>query len=114
MKPEIKKRWLEALRSGKYTQARGYMKQDGSHCCLGVLSDLYAKEQGILITDLYHNGAGGIGATACVHDAVTKWAGLKDEGALSQFASMNDNGSSFEEIAAVIETTVKTEELVNA
>lgn len=47
MKPEIKQKWLEALRSGKYHQAVGQLKTTyGSFCCLGVLCDLHAKETG--------------------------------------------------------------------
>jgi hypothetical protein len=54
--PEIKKAWVEALRSGEYTQARGAlcrtedMKYDeagrtykAGYCCLGVLTDLAVK-----------------------------------------------------------------------
>lgn len=41
MKPEIKKIWIEALRSGKYQQGQGALKEGDSFCCLGVLCDLY-------------------------------------------------------------------------
>ena len=41
MNPELKAKWVEALRSGKYTQARGALhRKDGSYCCLGVLCSL--------------------------------------------------------------------------
>lgn len=47
MKPEIKKQWIEALRSGDYHQCHGALiEPDGenlSYCCLGVLTDLAAK-----------------------------------------------------------------------
>lgn len=47
MKPEIKAKWVEALRSGKYTQGREQLcTPDGKMCCLGVLTDLYIKETG--------------------------------------------------------------------
>lgn len=37
----LKARWLEALRSGKYKQARGRLRDEsGAMCCLGVLCDL--------------------------------------------------------------------------
>ena len=50
MKKQIAKLWLKALRSDKYKQGRGALhqiKRDGteSFCCLGVLCDLYNKEQ---------------------------------------------------------------------
>lgn len=38
MTPELKARWIEALRSGEYRQARNAMNRDNeSYCCLGVL-----------------------------------------------------------------------------
>jgi hypothetical protein len=34
----IKQKWIEALRSGKYTQARNQLQDElGGNCCLGVL-----------------------------------------------------------------------------
>lgn len=48
MNPEIKQKWLDALRSGEYEQAKGALrKQDDEgndlFCCLGVLCDIVAK-----------------------------------------------------------------------
>jgi hypothetical protein len=42
MDPEIKARWVEALRSGAFKQATGTLRsKDGySHCCLGVLCEV--------------------------------------------------------------------------
>lgn len=41
MNPDIKAKWIEALRSGKYKQGRGYLRTiDGGYCCLGVLCDV--------------------------------------------------------------------------
>ena len=44
MNPEVKQRWLEALRSGRYEQGREYLHytQNGERyfCCLGVLMDI--------------------------------------------------------------------------
>jgi hypothetical protein len=51
MNPEIKTRWVEALRSGSYKQLTGALHLDSSSgsafCCLGVLCDL-AIQDGIL------------------------------------------------------------------
>ena len=44
MNQEIKRRWVEALRSGEYKQGREALKCQGQFCCLGVLCDLHAKE----------------------------------------------------------------------
>lgn len=51
LKPEIKTRWLEALRSGDYTQGQNALRKQTpagvQHCCLGVLVEL-ALEDGIV------------------------------------------------------------------
>lgn len=37
MKYNVMKKWVKALRSGKYKQGTDYLKNDGKYCCLGVL-----------------------------------------------------------------------------
>jgi hypothetical protein len=38
---DIKAKWLEALRSGRYEQGRGHLRtSDDKFCCLGVLLDI--------------------------------------------------------------------------
>lgn len=62
MKPEIKKLWIDALRSGEYEQAEGVLKggqeetgkKGTRYCCLGVLTQLYANENNLNFTG--HNG----------------------------------------------------------
>ena len=49
MKQNIMKKWVKALRSGKYKQGTGTLKQynrkgQAEHCCLGVLCELYNQE----------------------------------------------------------------------
>jgi hypothetical protein len=44
LKPEIKARFLEALRSNKYPQGRGCLRDKDSFCVLGVLSDLAVQD----------------------------------------------------------------------
>lgn len=47
MKPELKKLWVEALRSGEYKQTQDQLcHKDGndySYCCLGVLCEVAVK-----------------------------------------------------------------------
>lgn len=38
---EIKEKWLEALKSGKYKQGVGMLYKCGEHCCLGVLCEIH-------------------------------------------------------------------------
>jgi hypothetical protein len=51
MNSEIKQKWIKALKSRKYTQGTGWLRQvEGrttlyyTHCCLGVLADIYVNE----------------------------------------------------------------------
>jgi hypothetical protein len=48
MKPEIKEKWLAALKSGKYVQGQGVLQGKSgnafTHCCLGVLCDIHMQE----------------------------------------------------------------------
>jgi len=37
---ELKAKWLEALRSGKYDQISGQLRVGNCFCCLGVLCDI--------------------------------------------------------------------------
>lgn len=36
----FKKKWVDALKSGKYTQGKGYLKLDNEYCCLGVAAEI--------------------------------------------------------------------------
>ncbi len=45
MNPEIKQKWIERLRSGKYQQGVGTLKCDrDKYCCLGILCEMYKEE----------------------------------------------------------------------
>lgn len=43
MNPEKKdiKKWVKALRSGKYKQGYGLLETDAGHCCLGVACRIF-------------------------------------------------------------------------
>lgn len=45
MNREIKKRWVAALRSGKYRQSCGSLRKDDCYCALGVLCDLFVQDR---------------------------------------------------------------------
>lgn len=93
MNPEIKTRWVAALRSGNYRQGKKKLAQQMTrtmpmtHCCLGVLCEL-AVEDGIIEAMNHPSGASGqvryFGgpnnwkATA-LPPAVSEWAGFGDE-----------------------------------
>lgn len=118
------KRWVRALRSGKYNQGVGALHQrdaGGSRlCCLGVACDLFAKSGGKLKISYSRQFDG----TSKVHyddkfltlpESVKDWLGLDtDTGGyltprnlLTCLVDKNDEGSSFKQIALVIEKEPK-------
>lgn len=40
MNSEIKVKWIEALRSGKYKQGKDALRSRNTYCCLGVLCEV--------------------------------------------------------------------------
>lgn len=40
MDKKLKTKWVKALRSGKYRQTNGVLKDKAGFCCLGVLRDV--------------------------------------------------------------------------
>lgn len=100
MNAELKTKWLEALRSGKYKQGRGRLRQGDEFCCLGVLCDI-----------------SGLGEW--IGEVETKGYSFKEDiryGTLprhmvpelscktsNSLTGMNDSGKSFAEIADYIE-----------
>lgn len=99
MNPELKERWLNELRSGKYTRGTNALKtfDEGvtSHCCLGVLCEI-AIEDGVRksVPKLWS----GNGRWTPEKDrqglflppGVQKWSGI-DLNTQQFLASMNDN-----------------------
>lgn len=129
MKAEIKQLWLDALRSGEYTQGRGALSLEHvttkkrEFCCLGVLCDLYAKQHTISwdtapmfklkadsISPLGKAKVGFFGTDAFLPKIVMDWAGLDKPNPTvfkrrknNTLADLNDMGRSFRQIAAIIE-----------
>lgn len=44
MTPEMKSKWIAALRSGKFKQTKGLLKDSDGYCCLGVLASINGNE----------------------------------------------------------------------
>lgn len=110
MNPEIKEKWLEALRSGDYQQGTGRLKTiDGKFCCLGVLCDLYAKERGIE-WKLRSHGYIFDGNATLLPRSATEWASIRSAPRVEEGYLMwlNDGSAklrqhTFTEIADLIE-----------
>lgn len=81
MNPEIKKRWLEALRSGKFKQGRGQLRDSRDQlCCLGVLCELAVQDGVIpeaqLDEGFYKYMSEGLAHYLYPPQSVADWAGL--------------------------------------
>ena len=109
---ENAKKWVEALRSGKYSQGKGTLQNRAGYCCLGVACDVYEKETGNELPkndEDFYEGHILFGAFEQVKD----WLNLKTsnanfgEGSQDNLVAKNDRGNTFDEIAEVIESEPK-------
>ena len=116
MRVEIKKMWLDALRSGEYKQGQLALRTEDSFCCLGVLCDLHRKNS----DDKLEWEVGETGYDRFLYydhytslpKLVMNWAFLipskfaKNEilVKIAKLANCNDSGSDFQEIANIIES----------
>jgi hypothetical protein len=115
MNPDVKAKWIAALRSGEYQQARATLRSSWKadrFCCLGVLCDLAAKEGlgkwdgGVFVAERGDSSATSLPYT------VQEWAGFpvankeSNDPRVAGFylTTLNDaHRKSFAEIADLIE-----------
>jgi len=121
MNKEIATKWIESLRSGKFNQDKNYLKEDTTHCCLGVLCELYNElnEEKIEESSMWLGETGDKdkihafdGATGALSITVQRWAGIKTDvgrvGEEDYLTLMNDDAKcSFSEIADFIEKNIE-------
>jgi hypothetical protein len=115
---EPAQKWVAALRSGRFKQTISVLhnvEEDG-YCCLGVLCRLYQEEGPGDLEESIRDRFGTdklYPVTAFDHSyttlptKVTDWVGLSHDNASfydNALTSMNDRGSSFEDIANIIES----------
>lgn len=110
MNPEWKARWVTALRSGEYQQTASSLHDSTGFCCLGVLCDLYAKEENVPWVRKYVHSYSGIetmhGNAENLPEQVMEKVGLRSPDPIieqSSLSELNDGGASFEEISFLIE-----------
>lgn len=78
MDSDIKRRWVEALRSGDYQQTTGVLKDEYGYCCLGVLCEL-ARQDGVVdLFDgyIYGDAERQIFDSSTLPQPVLEWADL--------------------------------------
>jgi hypothetical protein len=111
-----KDKWLTALRSGEYKQTTECLRDDKGYCCLGVLSDLVAKEypeqfkwnkfEELKVNKYQLTTTGNVESAVLMDEIVDitkvpdRYGKLEDEQYLTKY---NDDGYTFEEIADLIE-----------
>jgi len=127
MNPDVKQKWIAALRSGDYKQTREQLRRENSYCCLGVLTDLYDKDETVeredhWCGDLYSYTCGEpkskYKSESVLPQPVMEWAGLEEynptvkyshctkypELNIVSLAFLNDHENlNFEQIADIIE-----------
>lgn len=108
MNTEIKEKWLESLRSGKYEQGTGALRKNGEacdqFCCLGVLCDIIAPEKWKLAnkSEIFIHDCDRVGTLSSrLKEKVGLNADIEE-----QLIDLNDNGKSFSEIADFIQEHV--------
>jgi len=114
-KQEIKTKWLEALRSGKYEQGAGHLCKNDKYCCLGVLCDIigldYKEENNLKVFSDKVNGdkvdkifSLPYRILGDVHLNNPAGGYFELDGGSTSLALLNDAGKTFEEIADIIES----------
>lgn len=103
MKAELKAKWIAALRSGKYPQARKQLRTvDGRFCCLGVLCEVAGIQRVESPCGYVQNGYGYVGSLP---------TGLIDDDNIeSSLVAKNDiAGATFADIADWIDAHIPTD-----
>lgn len=101
---EVIKRWVTALKSGKYKQAQKQLRTNAGFCCLGVLCDLARKDGGDDWTPSSLQGYEYKKNCGVLQDDMERFIFGDNTYTLSHtLVEMNDNGATFKEIAKVIE-----------
>lgn len=112
LKPELtsaQKKWVEALRSGKYKQGTSRLSRDGYYCCLGVACEIFAKALGLKISlkdgrKIYDRSDTLAPIKIVKLLKLRSNAGKGKDFRTQTLTYLNDNGVSFNQIADLLET----------
>jgi hypothetical protein len=106
MNAELKAKWVEALRSGKFHQGKGFLKFDEEqgprHCCLGVLCEIIDPSKFALREYSYYYQCDGMESDITLPLSLQFQTDLSGE-TCTLLAEKNDHGKSFNNIADYIE-----------
>ncbi len=107
------KKWVEALRSGEFSQTQNTLRDQNVYCCLGVGAELAVREGIIPPSTVDEIGVHCYdGDRGILTSTVWSWLGLlsptgrydSEEEDPTQLSQLNDLGASFETIADLIES----------
>jgi hypothetical protein len=110
VKKDIAEKWVAALRSGKYKQGKGLLRdRHNNYCCLGVLCEILDTPHslGAYSGYYYYQDETQTAYATILPKTVQSRAGMvSDRGDLpgmSPLSELNDIGTPFTEIADIIE-----------
>ena len=116
LSPELKAKWIEALRSGDYAQGtgelcvlRGWGGDEYEHCCLGVLAEVAGIERERIRGKCHLSEIGNTLLGAFESDDGVEYSTklpYTHTTLQRKLAGMNDNGKTFPEIADWIEANL--------
>ena len=107
--------WIEALRSGEYKQTREYLHNPQGYCCLGVLCDIFRKQnpsscewvlpqdKGSYVFSTNEEEDGWVQEESYPPILVRDWAGLSYSNMMALAKLNDDDHFTFNEIANVLE-----------
>lgn len=105
MNKALKKKWVDALRSGKYKQGKTALRVGNNFCCLGVLCDVIDPKRWVSTPDCDHFKWDV--ALANVPNKTRKAIHLNHTDAHKLMYLNDGEGKNFNEIADYIESNIK-------
>lgn len=101
------RKWVEALRSGKYQQGHQALCKNGAFCCLGVACDVMKIQASTALCGRTAYGPSGDRWTGVLPRVAIIDMGLRSESGSGRDGqvlwAINDSGKTFAEIADLIE-----------
>jgi hypothetical protein len=122
MDSQLKSQWTTALRSEEFQQAKGVLArlaEDGrviGHCCLGVLCEIYARQNPTEMTTMPHGSGfyksrgyyyGEDGNYTGLPETFMEFIGLSRDQQNSLIALNDDYNQTFSEIADWIDSNIE-------